>query len=535
MLALTNIHYAFGGQQVLSGVSLHVGRAQKAGLAGPNGAGKSTLLRIAAGQVRPDQGRVGRPNSVGYLAQEPELPPHTSSDASVSEVMVSQSPTAALARELARLQRRLATASGRELNQAVEAYGELEERYRSQGGYRVESRAATVLAGLGLGYVELDQPVESLSAGERTRLAVAQVLMKGADLLLLDEPTNHLDEDGTRWLMQFLARTAAAVLLVSHDLRLLDHAISRVFELDPQTHTVEEFTGTHSDYLKWAERRSEVTAKTRRRQLADVDRLQVLADRYRGGSETMARRAKVLDRRVERMRSEVVDAPVKSRELAARFPPAPRSGRVALRAHGIAKAFDARQVLRAVGFQIERGQRLVVLGVNGAGKSTVLNILADRLEPDAGEVRRGHGVSLGYFAHRFDRDGDRLSAYEHLEPLVVGGETAIRAVLARLSFGPDHVFRPVRTLSSGERARLGIAKLMLERHNLLVLDEPSSNLDARTCEWLLAALDECQPSLIVVSHDREFVRGLRPDWVLRMPDEALERFADRHLAVTDQV
>ncbi len=533
MLSLNNIDYHWGAQSVLAGVSVFVGRGQKVGLAGPNGAGKTTLLRIAAGEVTPDAGSVGRPKAVGYLSQTPALADTFSADADVREVLVSASPTAPLASELHAAERRMSDATGEALDQAIRSYGELEERYRTAGGYAVEARAASVLHGLGLARVGLERKIAGLSSGERTRLEMARVLVGGADLLLLDEPTNHLDADGTRWLMQFLERSEAGVFLISHDLRLLDHSISRVYELDGQTHGVSEFKGSYSAYLEWSEQSKRVQQRTRTRQLADLKRLRSTADRFRHGSEKMARRAKVLDRRAARMRAEVVDAPTAAKSLGLVFKPVDRTGRVALRVRGLAMSYGENQVLRSVSFELERGQRLAVIGVNGAGKSTLLNLLAGRGSAAAGSIELGHNVNLGRFTHEFQAEAARLSAYEHLTPLVSGGEGAIRGALAQLLFGTDHAFRPIETLSAGERARLGIAKLMLERRNLLLLDEPNSNLDTQTRGWVLDALKEYGASVVAVSHDREFVEGLKPDHVLLMPDETFEPFEPRHLELVE--
>ena len=533
MLTLKDIRYYWGPQPVLDGVSLFVGRGEKAGLVGANGAGKTTLLRIAAGEITPDGGSVGRPNRTGYLPQEPDVSEAFPATASVRDVVVSASPTAALAQQLAAAEQRLTTTTGPALEAAVEEYSRLEEAYRVADGYQVEAEAAIVLRGLGLGHIELDRQIGRLSSGERTRLEMARILASGASLLMLDEPTNHLDVDGTRWLMEFLARTEAAVLLVSHDLRLLDKSISRVFDLDVQTRQIEEFKGTYSNYLAWSEERKATLTKTRSRQIEQIDRLQMLADKWRKKTEVMARRAKVFDRRIARMKEEVVDVPTEARSLGLHFPPAPRSGRVTLRASGIRKRYGRNPVLSGTSFMLERGQRLAVIGVNGAGKSTLLNILAGRLPADAGAVTMGHQVKLGHFAHGLAQDTADLTPYEYLLPLVSGGEREIRSTLAGLLLGEDHAFRPIATLSSGERARLGIAKLMLERHNLLLLDEPNSNLDVHTREWLLLALDEYRPTLVVVSHDRDFVAGLHPDHVLLMPGERHEAFRSDHLRLVE--
>lgn len=533
MLRLTDIRYFWGPQPVLGGVSLFVGRGEKAGLVGANGAGKTTLLRIAAGEINPDGGAVERPNRIGYLPQDPVVSSEFPASASVRDVLVSASPTASLAQQLALAEGRLATATGPELDDAVDEYGRLEEAYRDADGYQVEAEASIVLRGLGLSHIDLDRQIGQLSAGERTRLEMARILASGSKLLMLDEPTNHLDVAGTRWLMEFLVRTKAAVLLVSHDLRLLDRAISRVFDLDLETRCIDEFKGTYSDYLSWNEQRKGVLAKTRTRQLKQIDRLQDLADKFRAKTEKMARRAKVFDRRVERMKAEVVSVSHEVRSMALQFEPAPRSGRVSLRVSGVKKYFGSKIVLKGTSFVLERSQRLAVIGINGAGKSTLMNILAGRSVANAGSVTLGHQIKLGHFAHGLDRDAFHLSPYQCLEPLIPGGAPQVRSTLAGLLLGDDHSFRPLATLSAGERARLGIARLMLERRNLLLLDEPNSNLDIRTREWLLNVLEQYRPTLIVVSHDRDFVAGVRPDRVLLMPGERIEPYKQEHLRLVE--
>ena len=253
MLSISKASYAWGPQQVLSEVTLYVGRGEKVGLAGVNGAGKSTLLHLAAGMLEPDAGGINRPNRTGLLPQEPQIASEFAADATVMEVVMSSGPTAEIAARLSAAERRLATASDAVLTEAVEHYGETEEEFRNADGYRAQSDAAVVLSGLGLTADLADQTLATLSSGQRTRVEMARVLASGADLLLLDEPTNHLDVDGARWLMGFLADTSASVLIVSHDLRLLDHAITRVYELDgDDAPKATAFKGTYSEYLVWS-------------------------------------------------------------------------------------------------------------------------------------------------------------------------------------------------------------------------------------------------------------------------------------------
>ena len=532
MLSLSKVSYAWGPQEVLREVSLFVGRGEKVGLAGVNGAGKSTLLQVAAGSVDPDSGGVSRPNRMGMLPQEPQVSSAFAAEATVMDVVMSSGPTAEIAGRLSAAERRMATASDDELTGAVEEYGQVEEEFRNADGYRAQSDAGVILSGLGLGAELADRALGTLSSGQRTRVEMARVLASKADLLLLDEPTNHLDVDGTRWLMGFLADSPAAVLIVSHDLRLLDHAITRVYELDGMSRKATAFKGTYSEYLVWSEEQRAALEVTREQQQRRIDRLQASTDRLRAHSmksEKVARRVKVMDRRLERMREEQVELPLEPGEIGMRVGQAPRSGRVALRVEGVAHAYGANRVLRSVSLELERGQRLAVIGRNGAGKSTLLNIAAGVLEAERGSAEVGHNVSMAHFTHALDPETAAQSAYDFVRLLLGPVEPTIRGFLATLMFHEDHIFRPLRTLSAGERARLAIAGLMLERRNLLLLDEPNSNLDRTTQAWLLEALQSYGASLVVVSHDVEFVAGLKPDLVLLMPEERLEAYEEGHL------
>lgn len=536
MLSITKASFAWGPQQVLREVSLYVGRGEKVGLAGVNGAGKSTLLHLAAGTIEPDAGGVGRPNRIGLLPQEPQVSSDFAPDATVMEVVMSSGPTAEIAARLALAERRMATASDAELTEAVEYYGQVEEEFRNADGYRAQSDAGVILSGLGLGADMADRALGSLSSGQRTRVEMARVLASKADLLLLDEPTNHLDVDGTRWLMGFLADSPASVLIVSHDLRLLDHAISRVYELDGMTREATAFKGTYSEYLVWSAEQREALIVTREQQGRRIDRLQASTDRLRAHSmksEKVARRVKVMDRRLERMRDEQVELAPEPGSIGMRVGQAPRSGRVALEVQGVAHAYGSNRVLRDVSLTLERGERLAVIGRNGAGKSTLLNIAAGVLQADRGRAELGHNVSMAHFTHALDPALGKLPAYDVVRSLLGPEETTIRSFLATLQFREDHIFRALRTLSAGERARLAIARLMLERRNLLLLDEPNSNLDRTTQEWLVEALRAYGASLVVVSHDVDFVAGLQPDWVLLMPEERLEAYEERHLGRVD--
>ena len=533
MLKLDDIYIRRGALPVLEGASLSIGPSEKAGLAGVNGSGKTTLLQIAAGRLEPDGGSVTRPKKRAYLPQEPRLGRQFGDDATVRDVAASGSPLASLARELAAAEKALAEVDDAYLERAVEKYGALEERYRHEGGYKIEADAGVMLNGLGLDYVELDRRVGDLSAGERTRLEMARVLMSGADLLLLDEPTNHLDENGVGWLMDYLAGLDAAVLLVSHDMRLLDKAISRVFEIDPFGRNINQYKGTYSKFLETSAREKVALGKTRDRQLARIRRLQSQADSFRGKTEKMARRAKVFDRRVARMKADLPQVARDPKSIAVKIPPAPRSGRVVMEVESLSKSYGANHVLTDVRFHLERGQRLAVIGVNGAGKTTLLRIISGEMEADSGRVELGYNVVPGYYSQEIEDELTEVTPFDQVRPLIEGGETEIRSVLAQFLLSADHAFRPASTLSGGEKVRLALAKLMLTGCNLFILDEPTSNLDKASKQRLLDSLKGYGGSVIAVSHDRDFVEGLSPDRALTMPGARFEPFEKKHLALVE--
>ena len=533
MLRLHDIHIQRGALRVLEGASLFVGPGEKAGLAGVNGSGKTTLLQIVAGHLKPERGSVTRPKILAYLPQEPKLGREFDEQSTIRDVAVSGSPVAVLAKDLEAAERRLNDAEAEDLDLAVEHYGRLEERYRHEGGYRVEADAGVILNGLGMGYLEIDREVGTLSSGERTRLEMARVLMSKADLLLLDEPTNHLDERGVEWLMGYLAEVDAAVLLVSHDMRLLDGAISRVFEVDSVKHLVNQYKGTYSEYLEASEKDKATQRKSRERQLAEIARLKTQADRFRGKTEKMARRAKVFDRRVARMRAGLPDISRDPKSIGVKIPPAPRSGRMVAEVDALNKSFGSNHVLKDVRFRLERSERMAVIGVNGAGKTTLLKIVAGVAKADSGVVELGYNVVPGYYSQEVEDELADLTPFQQIEPLMAGGESKTRSFLAQFLLSADHAFRPARTLSGGEKVRLALAKLMLRGSNLFILDEPTSNLDVASKQRLLAALDGYGGSVIAVSHDREFAKGLKPDHVLTMPGARFERFDATHLELVE--
>jgi ATPase subunit of ABC transporter with duplicated ATPase domains len=354
---------------------------------------------------------------------------------------------------------------------------------------------------------------------------LARILFAGSDLLLLDEPTNHLDVDAKQWLMGFLRSYRGALLVVSHDLVLLDQAITRVLHLDEGE--LVEYRGTYSQYLVARQADEERRARLAARQEEQIRRLRALADSMRHQTEKRARLAKVLDRRVERLQADKVETARRDRSLRVRLPDPPRPGEVVLRADGLTKRFGGPPVFEDVTFDVGRGERLLVLGLNGAGKTTLLRVLTDELEPDAGTHALGHGVSAGYYAQEHEHIRAGRSVLEHVRDTAPAvGDQQLRGLLGMFGLSGDIAFQDASTLSGGEKTKLALAMLVTGRHNVLLLDEPTNNLDPPSRRAIGAALRGWPGAMLLVSHDTEFVAELAPDRVLLMPDGTLDYWSD---------
>jgi ATPase subunit of ABC transporter with duplicated ATPase domains len=373
------------------------------------------------------------------------------------------------------------------------------------------------------------------------------VLFAKPDLLLLDEPTNHLDGAATRWLMDYLARFPGAVLLVSHDLALLDRAITRVLHLDALSKTLTAYSGNYSSYLRQRQLAEEGALALAERQRTKIAKLEVQADWMRHKTAKLARRAKVLDHLVERMREEMPDPatlPRRERALALDLPLSRQSGRVVFKAERLTKSYSGPAVFTDLSFQVERGQRLVVLGRNGAGKTTLLRVLASLAQPTRGRLEVGQMVDIGYYAQEHESLHAGLTLLEEMH-LAAGemrhrtgtppSDGQLRSLLGRFLFSGGQVFQKVGSLSGGEKTRLALARLMLGGYNTLLLDEPTNNLDPASRDQVRTALGTFGGTLVIVSHDTEFVEALRPERALLLPAGAVRFFDDTQLALVAKV
>jgi ATPase subunit of ABC transporter with duplicated ATPase domains len=521
MLQANNLTVEVAGRPVLTDASFTLRAGDKAGLVGRNGAGKTSLLKVLGGEAAPAGGRVWRAGALGYLPQDPRLGGRDGGSTGLARIVSGRG----LDQAAERLEKLRLELEERASTRNVSRFSRAEEAYRHAGGYAAEGEARRIASGLGLADDRLDLQLTALSGGEKRRVELARILFSGSDLLLLDEPTNHLDLDAKAWLMKFLRTYTGALLVVSHDLVLLDEAITRVMHLDDET--LVEYKGTYSHYRE-ARRKDEARRrKQAQREQAEIGRLSSLADSMRHSTQKRARKAKTLDTRVEKLKTRALPAPKSSpKELRLAFPEPPRTGKVVLQARGLSKAYGGPPIFEQVTFDVAASERLLVMGLNGAGKTSLLRLLAGEAHPSAGVITFGSGVSTGYYAqeHEGIKAGDEV--LEHMRARSDASDQQLRALLGMFGLSGEIAFQDAGTLSGGEKTKLALAQLVAGRHNLLLLDEPTNNLDPPSREGVGAALGAWPGTMVIVSHDTDFVGKLRPDRVLMMPDASLGYWSD---------
>jgi ATPase subunit of ABC transporter with duplicated ATPase domains len=517
-----------GGRLLVESADFTVMPRDKIGLVGRNGAGKTSLFRVLGGESEPAAGRVVRRGAFGYLPQDPRIAGVLDGRTAVSHILSGRGIDA----ELERIEKLRIAMEELPDERNVERYTRAEELFRTNGGYAADSEARALAAGLGIGPSRIDHPIGVLSGGERRRVELARILFAGSDVLCLDEPTNHLDIDAKEWLMGFLRGYRGALLVISHDLELLDEAITRVLHLDRPDeagpgHLV-EYKGTYTQYRE-ARAADEVRlAKAAARQAKEIARLQRFVDRF-GAKATKAAAAHSVEKRIARIEADKVEEVRGDRVLRVKFPPPPTPGRTVMDVAGLTKSYAGPPVFSDIVFDLGRGERLLVLGLNGAGKTSLLRILAGETEPDRGTITWGHNVTVGYYAQEHDnlrRDETLLdNIRREVPPDVVLTETQLRGMLGMFGLSGDKVFQEAGTLSGGEKTKLALAMLMVGRNNVLLLDEPTNNLDPGSRRSVTEALVDWPGALVLVSHDTEFVEHLAPTKVLVMPDGEVDYFS----------
>jgi ATPase subunit of ABC transporter with duplicated ATPase domains len=509
-----------GGRVLVDDASFSVHAGDKVGLVGRNGAGKTTLLRTIAGDNGPTSGRAQVIGALGFLPQDPRAERARAKDAAMTYVLSAR--RLDVQRERLEMLRR--DMEDDPNDQTIRRFSNAELSFREADGYRAESDVYRILAGLGVPAERALVALDVLSGGERRRVELAHILFGGTDNLVLDEPTNHLDVDAKEWLMGFLRAFRGALLVVSHDLQLLDQAITKVLHLDDGD--VRQYKGTYSQYVIARAKDEDRLRRIAARQHAEIGRLSTLADRMRHSSARRARQAKTLDKRVERLAADAVTPIRAARRVRYRFPPPPHSGRDVLQIDGLTKRFGDRTIWSELAFALRRGERLLVLGLNGAGKTTLLRILAGLEVYDAGDVVFGTGVSVGYYAQEHEGITPGTKVIDHVRHGTLTTETEQRGALGAFGLVGDVAFQDAGTLSGGEKTKLALAQLVAGRHNLLLLDEPTNNLDPPSRSAIGTALSSWPGSIVLVSHDTEFVDALAPDVALLLPDGTLDYWSN---------
>jgi ATPase subunit of ABC transporter with duplicated ATPase domains len=503
MIALSNVTKQYGGQILFVDASFQVNPGEKIGLVGPNGAGKTTLFRLITGEETPDEGTVERPRriSLGYFNQQVG---DLKGRSVLAETIAGAGEVAELGVELHQLEARMAEA-GDDLDAVIERYGEVQARYQELGGYDVEARAQTILAGLGLSQEQVAQDVGHLSGGWKMRVALAKILLLRPDVLLLDEPTNYLDIESILWLEQFLRDYPGSVVMTSHDRDVMNRVVKKIVEIDGGQ--VRVYTGNYDFYERArAEEAARREAEYERQQAMLAKEMRFI-ERFRAQAAKAAQvqsRVKKLDK-IERL-----EPPRRLVERTFDFRKPARSGDDVVKVQGVRKAYGSRVVHDGLSMLVRRGERWAIMGENGAGKSTLLKMIAGVTQPDGGDVTLGASVTMGYFAqHQLEQ----LSAANTvMEELVAHAPTTsigvLRNLAAAFGFQGDDVEKPIRVLSGGERSRLALAKILFDAPNLLVLDEPTNHLDILTKRALTRALAEYEGTVLLVSHDRAFLRSI---------------------------
>ena len=515
MISVQNLELRAGARLLMEDVTFRVDKGDKIGLVGRNGAGKTTMTKVLAGLALPAEGTVTRSGSIGYLPQDPKVDDMTQL---ARDRILSARGLDGVARKMRQAQEDMASEDESIRTKGMRRYDRLEAEFIAGGGYAAESEAAVITSNLDLPERVLAQPLETLSGGQRRRVELARILFSAADTMLLDEPTNHLDADSILWLREFLKNFSGGLLVISHDVELMELVVNRVFYLDANRCVIDQYNMGWKNYLSQREQDEHRRKRERANAQKKAQALMEQANKMRAKA-TKAVAAQQMIKRAERMMRGLEDERQTDKVAAIRFPEPAPCGKTPLSAQSLSKSYGSLEIFTDVDLAIDRGSRVVVLGLNGAGKTTLLRMLAGNTAPDTGEVVYGHGAKIGYFAQEHEiLDGER-TVLENMKSAAPDlDDTRVRTILGSFLFSGDDVEKPAGVLSGGEKTRLSLATLVASSANILLLDEPTNNLDPASRKEILKALKAYKGAIVMVSHDEGAVEALNPERVLLLPD-----------------
>ncbi|KAA9154813.1 ABC-F family ATP-binding cassette domain-containing protein [Amycolatopsis acidicola] len=536
MITATGLELRAGSRILLADTTLRIQPGDRIGLVGRNGAGKTTTLKVLAGEGQPYAGEVRHGGEIGYLPQDPR-----EGDLSVTakDRVLSARGLDALLRDMEKAQTAMSELVDENArDKAIRRYGRLEERFAALGGYAAESEAARICANLGLAERILAQSLRTLSGGQRRRVELARILFAASDvgasgrsdtILLLDEPTNHLDADSINWLRGFLKSHEGGLVVISHDVELLGEVVNKVWFLDATRGELDHY---NMNWKRYQEARA-TDEKRRRRERANAEKkagaLQQQAAKL-GAKATKAVAAKNMARRAEQMLANLDDTRQADKVAHIKFPAPASCGRTPLTAEGLSKSYGSLEIFTGVDLAIDRGSKVVVLGLNGAGKTTLLRLLGGMERPDTGEVVPGHGLRLGYYAQEHETLDHEASVWENIRHLAPDtGAQELRNLLGSFLFTGEQLDQPAGTLSGGEKTRLALAGLVSSAANVLLLDEPTNNLDPASRAQVLDALRSYSGAVVLVTHDPGAVEALEPERVILLPDGTEDHWSADYL------
>ncbi|MGF3055164.1 ABC-F family ATP-binding cassette domain-containing protein [Microbacterium sp. YY-01] len=515
MLAVHDLAIRVGARLLMSDVSFRVAAGDKIGLVGRNGAGKTTLTKVLAGDVLASEGKVERSGELGYLPQDPR-----SGDPEMlarTRILDARG-LGTLTLGIAQATEEMGSSDTAVAEKAMRRFAQLTERFEAAGGYAAEAQAASIAHNLSLPDRILNQPLKTLSGGQRRRIELARILFSEADTMILDEPTNHLDADSVVWLREFLKNYRGGLIVISHDVELVGETVNRVFYLDANRQAIDIYNMGWKHYLRQRAADEERRKKERANAEKKASSLQLQAARF-GAKASKAAAAHQMMARAEKLLAGLDDVRQEDRVAKLRFPKPAACGKTPLQASGLSKSYGSLEIFTDVNLAIDRGSKVVVLGLNGAGKTTLLRILAGDDNPDTGQLEPGHGLKIGYYAQEHENLDVSRSVLDNMmsaAPNITATEA--RKVLGSFLFTGDDVLKPAGVLSGGEKTRLSLATLVVSSANVLLLDEPTNNLDPASREEILGALAHYEGAVVLVSHDPGAVEALNPERVLILPD-----------------